>query len=275
MTTEKRLALVAGSGALPLRAVAAAREAGWTVRVMTLHPRSDLDHENPFQLKITRPDLAIKEVRAFGATHVCAVGGMHLGDRERETLAEFAGDEKKEAKGDAKLSRLGASLLKILGIPFIGVHEIVRDLLAESGTLGSLEPDAALRESMDRAFRLVRRAGELDLGQALVVSGGRVVATEDIAGTDALLARVAVFRERGLIGDGAGRLVLAKATKPGQPLHIDLPAVGPDTITNAERAGISAIAIEAGRTIVIEREALIAAADRAGIVVHGIAGDDD
>ena len=274
MTGDKRLALVAGSGALPLRTIAAARDAGWTVRVLVLNPRADLAHENPFQLKITRPDLAIKEIRAFGATHVCAVGGMHMGDHERETLAAFAGDTARESKGDGKLSQLGGQLLKILGIPFIGVHEIVTDLLADTGVLGAVQPDEYLETAMRHAFKMVRRAGELDLGQALIVSGGRIVATEDIAGTDALLERVRTFRESGLIGTGAARLVLAKSSKPGQPVHIDLPAVGPDTIVGSVAAGIAGIVIEAGRTLVIEREVMIEAANRAGIAVMGLRVED-
>lgn len=270
MTPERRLALVAGSGALPPRAIAAAREAGWQVRVLSVVPRDDLADENPFQIKVSRPDLVLKEIRAFNATHVCAVGAMSLGDRDRETLAAFAGDAERENKGDGKLSQLGEKLLKILGIPFIGVHEIVSDLLASEGVLGAVQPDDFLQTAMRHALFAVRRAGELDLGQALVTSGARVVASEDIAGTDALIARIATFRADGLIGDGAARLVLAKASKPGQPVHIDLPAIGPDTVHNATKAGIAGIVVEAGRTLLIERETLIAAADHAGIAVMGI-----
>lgn len=270
MTAPGRLALVAGSGALVPRAIAAAREAGWQVRVLTLHTRDDLISESPFPIKVSRPDLVLREIRAFKATHVCAVGGMHMSDRQREALADFAGEKDKQAKGDAKLSQLGGALLKILGIPFIGVHEIVSDLLAPEGRIGAIEADQTLLHTMSFAFNAVRKAGELDLGQALVVSGGRVVASEDIAGTDELLSRVAVFRSRGLVGDGNGRLVLAKTSKPGQPLHIDLPAIGPDTVAGAHKAGIEAIVVEAERTLLIEREALIAAANTAGIAFYGM-----
>ncbi|WP_404404174.1 LpxI family protein [Pelagibacterium halotolerans] len=273
--SRRRLALVAGSGALVPRALAAAREAGWEVRVLTLHPRADLAHEDPFQIKVSRPDQVLREIRKFNATHVCAVGGMHMSDRERETLADFTGDDDKaKAKGDAKLSQLGSVLLKMLGIPFIGVHEIVTDLLAPEGQFGALELDSELAAIARFAFNSARRAGELDLGQALVVSGARIIATEDIAGTDTLLARCRDFRARGLVGDGAARMVLAKVSKPGQPLHVDLPAVGPDTVTGAVEAGIAAIAVEAGRTLLIEREKLVARADAAGIALVGFKAED-
>ena len=276
--SEKRLALVTGTGALVPRAIAAAREQGWVVRVFMFVPRDDLAHEEPFQLRISRPDQALREVRRFGATHVCVVGGTHLSDKDREDLAAIADDtprrEKQEGRGDAALTRLGNKLLAMLGIPFIGVHEIISDLLAPEGRIAGPEPDATLTRTLRFAADTARRAGGFDLGQAAVVSGGRVIAIEDIGGTDLLLRRCAEFRAQGLIGDGAGRLVLGKTSKPGQPRHIDLPAIGPDTISGAVAAGIRGIAVEAGRTLLIEREALVAAADAAGISLVGFVFSD-
>lgn len=274
MSGPGRLALVAGSGDLVPQAIAAARAAGWEIRVLALHPRADLASENPFQIKVSRPDQVLREIRKFKATHVCAVGGMHMSDRERETFAEFAGDKEAAAKGDGKLSQLGSALLKILGLPFIGVHEIVSDLLAPEGQIGAVPVDDKLRRTAEFAFAAARKAGALDLGQALVVSGGRIIATEDIGGTDELLTRCRAYRERGLIGDGRGHLVLAKTSKPGQPLHVDLPAIGLRTVELAHPIGLSAIVVEAGRTLLIGRNELIAAADAAGIALIGIAAQD-
>lgn len=272
MSSPGRLAIVAGAGALPPLAIDAAKAAGWQVRVLCLQPRKDLEHEDPFIIKVSRPDQVLREIKVFQATHVCAVGGTHVSDREREKLAAFAGAES-ESRGDAKLSKLGAALLKMLGIPFIGVHEIVADLLAPEGVLGAVEPGDELKRVAAFGFDLARKAGELDLGQALVVSGSRVVAAEDIAGTDALLERCRMFRDEGLVGDGSARMVLAKTSKPGQPIHIDLPAIGPKTIEGAAAAEISAIVVEAGRTLLVERETLIALADKSQIAVIGMKSD--
>lgn len=273
MTAPGRLALVAGSGDLVPQAIAAARAAGWEVRVLALHRRTDLESEYPFQIKVSRPDQVLREIRRFKATHVCAVGGMHMSDRERETFAEFAGD-KDAAKGDARLSQLGAALLKMLGLPFIGVHEIVSDLLAPAGQIGAIPAGGDLLRTAEFAFAAARKAGALDLGQALVVAGARVIATEDIGGTDELLTRCNAYRERGLIGNGRGHLVLAKTSKPGQPLHVDLPAIGRDTVALAVQVGIEAIVVETGRTLLIGRKDLIGAADAAGIALIGIAVQD-
>lgn len=274
MTAPGRLALVAGSGDLVPQAITAARDAGWEIRVLSLHPRADLESEHPFQIKVSRPDQVLREIRRFKATHVCAVGGMHMSDRERETFAEFAGD-KDAAKGDSKLSQLGAALLKMLGLPFIGVHEIVSDLLAPEGQIGGIPAEGELLRTAEFAFAAARKAGALDLGQALVVAGARIIATEDIGGTDELLTRCHAYRERGLIGNGRGHLVLAKTSKPGQPLHVDLPAIGKDTVALALQAGIEAIVVETGRTLLIGRSDLVVAADVAGIALIGIAARDD
>ena len=130
------------------------------------------------------------------------------------------------------------------------------------------------RDAALYALGLARQAGSLDLGQAVVVAGRRAIAAEDIAGTDALLARVRRFRRLGLSADGASPLVLAKCAKPEQPLYVDLPAIGPVTIAKARRAGIGTIALQAGATLLIQRQRLLAAADAAGITVLGIAMPD-
>ena len=85
---------------------------------------------------------------------------------------------------------------------------------------------------------------------------------EDISGTDALLKRVRKLRRLGLAADGTSPLVLAKCAKPDQPLFVDLPAIGPRTVENARKSGVSVIAVEAGRTLLIQRDQIKATADR-------------
>ncbi|HET8725945.1 MAG TPA: UDP-2,3-diacylglucosamine diphosphatase LpxI, partial [Alphaproteobacteria bacterium] len=108
-------------------------------------------------------------------------------------------------------------------------------------------------------------------GQAAVVSGRRVVAVEDVGGTDELLARVGRYRDAGLVGDGSSPLVLAKASKPQQPAFVDLPAIGPRTVENAATAGVRLIVIEAGRALLLERAALFAAAEAQAVGLYALA----
>ena len=112
--------------------------------------------------------------------------------------------------------------------------------------------------------------GPFDIGQAAIVIDGHVVAVEDIEGTDGLLARVARLRADGRIRTKAGRGVLVKAPKSGQDLRFDLPTVGPNTVEGAARAGLAGIAVAAGNTLVAESQAMIEAADKAGLFVTGL-----
>ena len=124
-----------------------------------------------------------------------------------------------------------------------------------------------------RGGRCSARWGPFDIGQAVVVIDGHVVAVEDIEGTDGLLARVARLREAGRIRAKSGRGVLVKAPKSGQDLRFDLPAVGAKTIEGAARAGLAGIAVIAGHTIAAESQAMIEAADRAGLFIRAYQRD--
>jgi DUF1009 family protein len=97
-----------------------------------------------------------------------------------------------------------------------------------------------------------------------------VVAVEDIEGTDGLLARVARLREAGRIRAKSGHGVLVKAPKSGQDLRFDLPTVGPKTIEGVAKAGLAGIAVIAGSTIAADSQAMIEAADKAGLFIQGL-----
>ncbi len=103
-----------------------------------------------------------------------------------------------------------------------------------------------------------------------MVIDGHVVGVEDIEGTDGLLARVARLRGEGRIRARAARGVLVKAPKSGQDLRFDLPTIGPQTIQGAAAAGLAGIAIVSGNTIIVDLQAMIEAADAAGLFVTGV-----
>jgi DUF1009 family protein len=123
---------------------------------------------------------------------------------------------------------------------------------------------------IDKGRAVLRALGPFDIGQAVVVIDGHVVAVEDIEGTDGLLARVGRLREQGRIRSAARRGVLVKAPKSGQDLRFDLPTIGPRTVEGAAAAGLAGIAVAAGHTLLAEPEVTIAAADRAGLFVTGL-----
>jgi DUF1009 family protein len=113
-------------------------------------------------------------------------------------------------------------------------------------------------------LHVARTLGALDIGQAVVVQQGLVLGVEAIEGTDELLRRCA-----GLRRDGPGG-VLVKVEKPGQERRADRPTIGPRTVALAAETGLRGIAIEAYSTIVLDRDEVVGAADRAGLFVVGI-----
>ncbi|MDB5542838.1 MAG: hypothetical protein JWQ89_4565 [Devosia sp.] len=269
----RRLSVLAGSGALVTHVVAAAVAAGDAVQVVAFVPQPARHGATLVEGDLGRPGKVIEAIAAFRSTHVVLAGGLEVSDRHRESLAGFATRKAAASQGDAALSSVAAAIEKLSGAKVIGVHEIAGDLIAESGPMAG---PAATSEQLDTArfaLHAAREVGRLDLGQAVVVAGRRIVAAEDVGGTDELLARVAAHRAAGRVGDGAGPLVIAKASKPQQPLYVDLPAIGPNTVTGAAAAGIGLIAVEAGRSLVLDRVALIAAAEALGVSIVGLAFD--
>ena len=166
--------------------------------------------------------------------------------------------------GDDGLLRAVARELEQEGFRILGVQEVLGGLLTPAGVLGRHRPDARAEEDIARGIEVARTLGRLDVGQAAVVQQGLVLGVEGIEGTDGLLARCGALKRDGVGG------VLVKAAKPQQDRRLDLPAVGPDTVEGAAAAGLRGIAAEAGGTLLLDREAVIAAADRLGVFVVGV-----
>jgi DUF1009 family protein len=170
---------------------------------------------------------------------------------------------------DHLLSGIG-DILEQDGFRMVGVKDIAPDLLMPEGCLTRAEPDETATADIARGRAVLQALSPYDVGQAVVVIDGHVVGVEDIEGTDGLLARVARLRNEGRIRAKAARGVLVKAPKSGQDLRFDLPTLGPCTVEGAAKAQLAGIAIVAGNTIVAEPQAMIAAADAAGMFVTGL-----
>jgi DUF1009 family protein len=156
------------------------------------------------------------------------------------------------------------------GFRVLGVRDLAPDLLIPSGCLTRAQPDAASLNDAAKGQEVLRAISPFDIGQAVVVIDGHVVSIEDIAGTDALLTRIKELRESGRLRAKPGRGVLVKAPKQGQDLRLDLPALGPQTVRGIAEAGLAGIAVMAGHSVVAEPQAMVEAADNAGIFVVGL-----
>ena len=156
------------------------------------------------------------------------------------------------------------------GFRMVGIRDVAPDILMPEGFITRATPDAAATADIEKGRDVLRALSPFDIGQAVVVIDGHVVAVEDIEGTDALLARVARLRGEGRIRASTGRGVLVKAPKTSQDLRFDLPAVGATTVEGAAKAGLAGIAIIAGHTITADSQSMIEAADKAGLFIQGL-----
>lgn len=269
----RRVTLVAGGGDLVPHVANAVRERGDTLQVLDLVGRIETIAAHQLtHYSLDDPATLLAGIRQFGPTHIVLAGGLHLTDTHRRKLAEAFGLAGKFAGGLGDIGLAGMILLygKAQGWKLVGAHEVAPELLAPAGRIAGPDIDAELRAVAGRAMKAAKAIGAIDLGQSVVMSSIRPIAAEDVGGTDGLLQRVAQLRAAGLVGERHGALVLAKARKPKQPSFVDLPAIGPDTVTGAAAAGISVIAVEAGASLLLDRPGIEREAIAHGVAVLGL-----
>ncbi len=146
----------------------------------------------------------------------------------------------------------------------VGIERLLTDMSPEPGQLGRHAPDAVAQSDIERARTVLSAIAAADVGQAVVIQEGLVLGVEAIEGTDSLIERC-----KGLKREGPGG-VLVKAAKRGQEMRADRPTLGPRTVENARDAGLRGIAVEAGRTLLVDRERMVAIADEAGMFLVAI-----
>ena len=276
------LAIFAGGGALPQRIAERRAAAGLPYLLvvfrgcfapwMTAHPHQHHEFEKAGRL--------FRALRAAGATHVVFAGAMtrprlRPWRADLRALRLLARARALLRRGDDAMLRGFAAVFEAEGLAMLGPHDILGgQAMVPAGALGSLTPDARDRRDAARAARIVAALGPLDLGQGAVVAGGLCLAVEAIEGTDLMLAHIAELPpdRRAAAPPPAG--VLYKGPKPGQDRRLDLPAIGPETVAGAARAGLSGVVVAAGETVLLDAAATRQAADAAGIFVYGASPED-
>ena len=151
------------------------------------------------------------------------------------------------------------------GMEIVPGTDYAPQLLAEEGVLTRTKPSFGQRKDIEFGWRIAKQMGGLDIGQSITVRDQAVLAVEAMEGTDACIERTGSVCPR-------GGFTLIKVAKPQQDFRFDLPTIGLQTIDRMKRAGGKAIAIEAKKTIIVDRVELIQTADRAGISIISIAG---
>ncbi|NKL43120.1 DUF1009 domain-containing protein [Rhizobium leguminosarum bv. viciae] len=277
-TAAGRLAIIAGGGLLPSYVAEAARAAGENPVIVALKDESDRRWDGYDHAVIAIGDFAALEglLNRYGIGRVVMSGSVRRRPEWREVRPTLRTLMKMPAAirtllsgGDDTVLQMVIRLIEGNGRRVVGAHEIAPDLLAAVGPLGTAIPGEEDRRDINRAAEAAELLGRLDVGQGAVAIGGRIVALEGPEGTDEMLERVAGLRAAGRISPRR-RGALVKLCKPQQDIRADLPAIGVSTVLNAKKAGLAGVAVEAGRSLVLDRAAVLKAADEAGLFVCGI-----
>ncbi|MDD4617156.1 MAG: UDP-2,3-diacylglucosamine diphosphatase LpxI [Alphaproteobacteria bacterium] len=165
---------------------------------------------------------------------------------------------------DALLRGIGKTIEQECNVRMIGVQNILGGVLLREGKIGVHVPDEQAFCDIERGVKVARALGEVDVGQSVIVQQGLVLGVEAIEGTDALIARCAGLKREGPAP------VLVKWAKPQQDARFDLPAIGPDTVKAAIKAGLKGIAAEAERSLLIDRDTTKQIADENNVFIIGI-----
>lgn len=271
------LGIVAGGGAFPAAVAEAARAQGREVTLFLMQGFADpaLERYPHMWFRLGSLGRVAARARALGVRDVVMVGTLtrpRLRDLGLDwtmirLLPRIAGLFR---GGDNHLLSGVLGLVAEQGFNLVGAHEAAPDLLLPEGVLGARAPSDIARADIARGLDVIRTLGPFDVGQAVIVVEGFVAAVEAAEGTDQMLRRYGEMRSTGRLRFAAGKGVLVKAPKPGQDRRVDLPSLGPKTVEQAAAAGLAGIAFEAGGAIVPEVQALVAAADAAGLFVVGI-----
>lgn len=271
-----RTAIIAGNGSLPVVVAESLRKQGGNPLIVAIkgEAESELYSGDHAEISIVELGGLMKILKAENITNVVLAGGIRhrpefsaalkLGNGNFVALYRFM---RAFRLGDDGLLRAVVSTIEAYGFRVLGAHEIVPDILAPApGTITRKKADKESIENMQAARKAATMIGSLDIGQAAIAIGRRVVALEGVEGTDAMLQRVADLRKAKRINRKGG--VLVKCAKPQQEVRADLPAIGLSTVENAVQAGLSGIAVEAGRTLILGYGETVAAANAAGLFIE-------
>ncbi|HWA92893.1 MAG TPA: UDP-2,3-diacylglucosamine diphosphatase LpxI [Rhizomicrobium sp.] len=272
------LGIIAGGGELPRAIGMSAQASGRAVFVLRLGDLTGdwaLAFPNE-QVALGELGRAFKAFKAHGCTDITLAGKV-----QRPKFSEIKLDMKAALaaprviaaalKGDDALLRAVVEMFEREGLAVVGAAEAAPDLIAKPGVMGRVKPTQENLLDIALAFKVARAMGEFDVGQAAIVCAGLTLAVEAAEGTDATIARIADLPEHIRGSKARPRGVLVKAPKPIQDRKTDLPVVGVDTVRNAHAVALAGIAVEAGGALIVDRDAVVAEADKLGLFLMGVA----
>jgi DUF1009 family protein len=274
-----RIGIVAGGGRLPVLVAESVSANGAKPLIIMLDGEvEDAAAYKDFEterLQLEQASQLLPILNKHGVDRVVLAGSVARRPRlrdlkwDRRMISWLPPVAKALWQGDNVLLSALIGILERHGIEVIGAHEVAASLLASEGVLTKAKPSKSDERDINAARTAALAIGELDIGQAAVSIGGRAIALEGIEGTEGLLERVAALRSHGRLA-GKERGVLAKVSKPQQEVRADLPAIGPKTIEMAHQAKLAGVAVEAGRSLILDGPDVIRLANKYGLFVIGL-----
>jgi len=272
-----RVAILAGNGKLPVQLIDHLSSKGVPPFVMKL-PGADMlgaYDENHVDLRWENVGQIFPLCEKHSVGHIVLAGGvdgrpdLKFSQMDWPTLRTLPAVLGKLLKGDDAVLSSVISVLESRGLKVLGASEIMPDLMIGEGCIaGKMGSNDRTRAAI--GFQLIKALSPFDMGQACVVIGGRPVAVEGAEGTDAMLRRIMDLRDNGRLPQQRGG-VMVKAPKAGQDRRVDMPTIGPQTVSRAVAAGLDGIAVRADATIILEREVCLDIAKRGNLFLAGIA----
>ncbi|MGE5279797.1 MAG: LpxI family protein [Deltaproteobacteria bacterium] len=261
-----KIGLIAGNGKFPLMFARAAVERGLDVVAIAI--KDDTSRwissfvKKVYWLSLKDYARMFEIFRSEGIAKVLMAGQVNprklfykdVGDETLKRLLAAVSDKRPDTIFTAVADMLAAH-----GIELIDSTLFLEQYLPEVGVLTRTQPDERVWQDIHFGFDMAKRVAGLDIGQTLVVNHGAIVAVEAIEGTDAAIRRA------GNVSNGG--IVVVKVSKPNQDMRFDIPVVGPRTIRQLARVRGRCLAIEAGKTLMIDRPECVARADRHGIAI--------
>jgi DUF1009 family protein len=274
-----KLGLIAGNGRFPFLVLDAARAQGYQVTVVAVKEEAfaelaDAARREPraevHWVSLGHLGTCIKVLKAAGVTRAVMAGQVkHVkifsGIIPDLTLLSVL--SRLKAKNTDALIAAVADVLADHGITLIDSTELLQPLMARAGTLTARGLSAEEQGDVQFGYRMADAIAALDVGQSVAVKGGAVVAVEAMEGTDEMLRRAGQLA-------GAG-LRLVKVAKPNQDMRFDVPVVGVRTIEVLRDIGATALSVDAGKALLVDGQAVIDAANAAGIAIVGREVNDD
>lgn len=272
MSDNKKLGIIAGGGELPQKLIEYCQNNQRNFFVLAIegnaNPNIFNDNIPHTWIRIGQAGTGFKRFLDEKVEEVVMIGTIR-----RPTLKELIPDVRTaaffakigpKALGDDGILRALVKEIESENMRVIGIHEVINDLLVKKGTLSKTKPNKDDLINIKRGVKVAYELGKLDVGQAVIVQQGLVLAVEAIEGTDELIKRSALYKRKG------NKPVLVKLRKPQQDMRIDLPTIGLKTIQNALNSGLNGIAVHAENTLIVNQNEVIKFADKHGLFVIAI-----